>query len=1015
MEESSGQWVFRADKDQVKGPYTTEELRAMIVSGNFSGTEEICQYPQGEWQVLTKQPEFYDALLESLENPIDAQKKKDQKQDAETVIKPGGPPVKKPAEIPKFDLKEFVDNEIKAEQDLKARMEGDKKKKDKEPQSSTAVTTLAPSDTSVQKPKPEELQMPVLAPLERGITKKATGYIGNILKDRDKKLEILMVDLKKIRQREVKKMFPALFMILVLAGVFTYFVIDDETENSGSTKGWSLVGPTKTGEEPLNSSEVNDIKKKAVLAFQNGVMEQLLQVQVDLSKSIEGSSKDLEAMGLLCMAHEQLWPFTQQTEQDLKSVLSVTQLARSANPLSNFSDTCQSVYLLLKGQNREAKSLIEKTLDNPTDKFTLATFLYFIKGEMLEYEASFVNAEAYYDQASKLWPQWITARFAKARMLYKQNKMSEARAEFEKILKDYPESKAGLMGMGLVELKTTRNKEKMLSYFSSGFKIKQKIHKDFYAEALISYANLLKDNGDNREALRVAQEAYRLAPGNRDMRELVHSLGGETKIDSVNPEVVLIGDQFVRAGDHLTAQAQFKAAFELNPKNAAAAYKAAKSLWQINQTREAINWLEKAINADKNFLPAYILKADYESQKYNFNAAQKTLAIAASVFSQNQEVTKALALLEFRKNNMYSAIQYGERALRMYDADVELLTMLAQAHIYVYMNAPTVRKVDADKKDEARKSATRYATKATTLEPAWPESQITYAKLLGATDGPVREEGYLKNMIKAFPYTIEYRLALAEFYKVNEKFAESAAEYEEVVGIDPKNKKANFGLAETYRVLNKVDQAQKYYDITSTLDPSDVEPLFSNAKLLIETASGREARAHILQALTKLELVKKINPDFPKVSFTMARCFLELGDYDKALELIADEKKRNPSIADSYILAAEIYYRRAQFKECAAENSAAIKLRPNSAELYVKASICYRNSDSLDIAEDMLEMARDKESGYAEIFRELGYINDKKGQKREAVKNFEIYLVLSPNALDRDEVNKQISRLGGAP
>ncbi|MCC2680342.1 MAG: hypothetical protein K0R29_2918, partial [Pseudobdellovibrio sp.] len=290
-----------------------------------------------------------------------------------------------------------------------------------------------------------------------------------------------------------------------------------------------------------------------------------------------------------------------------------------------------------------------------------------------------------------------------------------------------------------------------------------------------------------------------------------------------------------------------------------------------------------------------------------------------------------------------------------------------------------------------------------------------YAKLLGATEGPVREEAYLKNMIKTFPYTMDYRLALAEFYKLNEKFTESAAVYEELVAIDPRNKKANFGLAETYRVLNKVDQAQKFYNITSTLDPSDVEPLFSNAKLLIETASGREARAKNYQALTKLELVKKINPDFPKVSFTMARCYLELGDYDKALEMIADEKKRNPSIADSYILAAEIYYRRAQFKECATENSQAIKLRPSSAELYVKASVCYRNSDSLDIAEDMLEMAKEKESGYAEIYRELGYINDKKGQRREAITNFEKYLVLSPNALDRDDVNKEITRLGGTP
>jgi tetratricopeptide (TPR) repeat protein len=192
-----------------------------------------------------------------------------------------------------------------------------------------------------------------------------------------------------------------------------------------------------------------------------------------------------------------------------------------------------------------------------------------------------------------------------------------------------------------------------------------------------------------------------------------------------------------------------------------------------------------------------------------------------------------------------------------------------------------------------------------------------------------------------------------------------------------------------------------------------VEPLFSNAKLLIETASGREARAKNLQALAKLELVKKINPDFPKVSFTMARCYLELSEYDRALEMIADEKKKNPRIADSYILAAEIYYRKAQFKECAAENSAAIKLRPNSAELYVKASVCYRNSDAIEIAEDMLAMAIERESGYAEIYREYGYIYDKKGQSRNAVVNFEKYLVLSPNAPDRDQVNNEIKRLGG--
>jgi hypothetical protein len=91
VKESSDQWVVRTSADQVKGPYTTEVLRGMIVSGSFNGTEEVCEYPQGEWQVLTKQSEFYDALLESLENPIDAVQKRSQKMEAETVVRAAPP------------------------------------------------------------------------------------------------------------------------------------------------------------------------------------------------------------------------------------------------------------------------------------------------------------------------------------------------------------------------------------------------------------------------------------------------------------------------------------------------------------------------------------------------------------------------------------------------------------------------------------------------------------------------------------------------------------------------------------------------------------------------------------------------------------------------------------------------------------------------------------------------------------------------------------------------------------
>ena len=994
MKENSGQWVIKLQSDQVKGPFTTDELRNMIIGGSYTGSEEVCEYPQGEWQILTKQPEFYDALLESLENPIEARNARAQKMDAETVIKPA----ERDVVIPKFDLKEFVEKELK-EEELKNAARNPPKK----------IPSINEIENLPTKPKSSG----VVAPSPRGMPAipgpTPAAATPDIFEARNKNLELQMTDLNKLRQTETKKLIPFMLLLIMIVAAAVYLFTLDETS---ATKGWTLLAPKKTA-EPISPENVRDLKRNAVKAFQSGSMEELLLAQGDLVKAIEGSPRDLEAMGLLCMAHEELLPHTKQTDVDIKSINATTQIARSVNPISNYSESCQAVSLIANGHSKEARSLIEKTLDNPVDdKFSLGPFLYCIKAGMLENETNFVNAEAYFDQASKLWPQWVTARFGLARMLYKQNKLAQAKDEYLTIYKSNKESKIALYGLALVELKSTRDLAKVNSYFASGFKLKQKLPKDFHIEALLAYAKILLDKNDTRQALEVAQEGYRISPSSRDLKEIVVSLGGSEKVENQS-DIILVGDQFARAGDHMTAQAQYKAAFEVDPKNGLAAYKAAQSLWSLNQTREAVNWLDRAIKADPNLLAAYILKADYESQKYNFSSAFKTLQAASNRLPQSHEITKAQALLEFRKNNMMGAIQYGERAVRIYDADVDLLSLLAQAHIKYYLNAPTTKRDDNEKKMNSRAAAERYAGRAIDLEPARPDSQITYSKLLSARDGPVRGEVYLKELIKAYPYTIEYRIALAEFYNEYEKFTESAAVYEEIIGIDAKNKKANFGLAEAYRILNKPELAQRYYNATSALDPSDVEPMFANAKLLIETATGREVKAKNEQALAKLELVKKINPDFPKVSFFMARCFLELGDYAKAIEMIRDEKTRNPNIADSYILAAEIFNRQGQFKECAAEYSSAIKIRPNSAELYVRASTCYRLSDAMDIAQDMLEMALEKESGFADTYRELGYVYDKNGKKTEALEFFQKYLVLSPNAPDRDSVGAKVKELGG--
>lgn len=974
MKSTSDQWVLKFETEQVKGPYSTEAVCKMITNGTFTGNEQICAYPEGEWTSLTKQPEFYEALLESLENPVEVDQKKSQKMEAETVVRPTTKPeTRKDEPVDEEDLR--LGFQVQALEKQKRAENRDQLKKDLanrivKNQMVSTVNTFGP-----------------------GMPRSADADID-------------LTDVKKIQKKEVRKLTPILFIGLILLGVLSYFLLsDDDTVSAG----WVLLAPKKVAGSDRPEAEIKSLKQKAVSQIQRGQLEGILIAQRLLVEAAEGSSHDLEALGLLCMVHEQLWPFTHQTVQDLKSIALTMQHARGINPISSYSESCQVTYLIAKGQMREARSLVEQTLDHTIDeKFSLGPFLYSIKGEMLEYDQSFVNASAYYVQAAQLWPKWIWPKISLARMSLKLEKFAEARTEFQGVFDLDKESKAALYGLGLTEIKGFKNVDKAKQYFTTGYQLKQVLPKSFHVEALFTYAQLLLDKGDRSLALEVAQKGYQLNPSHRGLKEMVLLLGGSDKVDSAQTEIILLGDQFARGGDHLAAVAQYKAAFEVDPKNSTAAVKAAKSLWALNQSREAILWLQKAIQVDPKLIQAYTLKADYESQRYSFVEAAKTLQEASKRSPQNYDVLKGLALLAFRKNDIKGAIQFGERAYKAYDADVELLALLAEANISYFMNTPSSGKDAIEKKSNALKDAQRLSGKAIDLEPSWPDAQIVYAKLLSAADGPLRGELYLKNKIKNFPYTTEYRIGLADFYKSEEKYTEAADMYQQVVDLEPKNKKANFGLAESYRALNNPVMAQRYYNATSILDPSDVEPLFSNAKLLFETASGREAKAKLTQALAKFNVVKEINSNYPRVSYYLAKCYLELGDFQKAIDLVREEKSKNPNIADPFLLAAEIYYRKEQFKECAAEYSQAIKLRPNSAELYVKSSICYRRSDAIEIAEDMLIIAKQIESGYPDIYREEGYIFEKKGQGAKANEMFEKYLELSPNAPDRRIVESRM-------
>jgi tetratricopeptide (TPR) repeat protein len=203
------------------------------------------------------------------------------------------------------------------------------------------------------------------------------------------------------------------------------------------------------------------------------------------------------------------------------------------------------------------------------------------------------------------------------------------------------------------------------------------------------------------------------------------------------------------------------------------------------------------------------------------------------------------------------------------------------------------------------------------------------------------------------------------------------------------------------------DKALKSYLQAVVSDPSDPEGKIKAGLLYLQNEKYPEAINQFKGAL-------EINPRYPRINYLIGKTLLAKGDSYEALKSAEEERKINPNLVDSYVLAAEAYASTQQYSKCATEYQQAIRLGASSSDTYVKMARCNRQSGNLDVAENVLIVAAAKESGNPEIYREQGAIYEQKQDYRSAVASYNKYLNLSPNAPDKKEVEARIQKLGGS-
>ncbi|MBK9293637.1 MAG: tetratricopeptide repeat protein [Oligoflexia bacterium] len=748
----------------------------------------------------------------------------------------------------------------------------------------------------------------------------------------------------------------------------------------------SLIKPQfKKGGDPAKSQA---LVKTGWTYFYKDTFKNYVTAQEYFVKAVEESPQNLDAIIMLLMTDIQLWPFARQDSQDQEVIKSLVQQASRTDTYGSRRLLASAIAESVLSSQQSNKSLVDSGLQQQPSEGRF----YYLKAQNFYNSSEFEQALSYYDKVKNLMPYWVKSYYQIALCYEKQGQAALAQQYLNQVLKMNPQHKAALLELGIIEQSFYNHSSKAVELINAALaKVEEKLLPAREARARYWLAFIYQANSNFSKAKQEIEKAYQLAPSDMMIEELFKKLGGEVKAStkkSNEKENIAFGDQYMRLKNYLGAQAQYKAALELNPKNATAALKVAEALWKLNQASEATKYLERAIALDPKLVTSYVQLSEIKTLRFDFEGAAKVLAHGLKANPKSYEIYKAYAQYFLKRGDLISADNFIQRALQIYEADSSQNLLASQIYL--------------TKKELAK--AQQYAKRALSLDSRNVEAQVNFAKILMQNQSVKSAVEYLRDLINTYPSELSYRVAMGEILIQDEQYTSAEQVLNQVLAFDNNHKEAHQLLGDSYFLNSKYNEALLSYFNVSRLDPSDASGVFRAGEAYTKLGKYNEA-------LKQFQLALSINPLFPRTRYNIAKVFFSLGQADEALKQLGEEKKLNPRLSDPYELSGDIYLSTRKFAKATQEYQKASELKPQGALIYIKLAKAYRAQHSLDAAAAMLRLAIAKESGVAEIYKEQGLIFEQKGQAKEAVISFEQYLRLDPNPPDKAQILDKIKVL----
>jgi len=274
------------------------------------------------------------------------------------------------------------------------------------------------------------------------------------------------------------------------------------------------------------------------------------------------------------------------------------------------------------------------------------------------------------------------------------------------------------------------------------------------------------------------------------------------KVDRFNVEFLIVeGMHFLAIDNQAKALNSFMKAHQIMPDNAALNFKIAKILKQSEDTDQALFYVTKA--------------TDKEKENYYYQA------LKAKILTEKGDLSSAIATYE----DLY---KFSEEAPDDY--------LLELAALYIYSGNPEM----------ALKTYDRIEKRLGILEEVSTQKQKIYLKQNKLKEAIA--EG--KRLVKAYPKISEYAVSVAQILVSNDKQSDAIEYLKEYLAEHPNQALAEMELAKLYRQTNEVDLALKHFESAFKSEEIPLEDKLNNFVALIKRMS-KDERPQSLKGLGK--------------------------------------------------------------------------------------------------------------------------------------------------------------------